>query len=93
MECCKLQEYILVNSDCEYLGLEDLEGLSEEECKIARNEIYARYGRLFSDESLQAYFDSCDWYEGTISPDDFDENMLTDIEKAKRVDNLFASYT
>ena len=76
--------YVLANSDTELLKEEDLEGLSEEQCKIARNEIYARHGRQFNDEALQVYFDACDWYEGTISPDDFDEESLSEIEVANR---------
>lgn len=52
------------------------------ECRIARNGIYARYGRRFSDESLQAYFDSCLWYEGFIEPENFSEDALNEIELA-----------
>lgn len=77
-------QYVLAGSSDYYLDWSDLEGLSESECKIARNEIYARYGRKFNDEELQAYFDSCSWYEGTILPEEFNDEMLTDIEKANR---------
>lgn len=76
--------YILPNSDKEPLTKADLEGLSAEECKIARNEIYARHGRKFKDEELQAYFNSCDWYEGRIEPDDFQESELSDLEIANK---------
>lgn len=62
----------------------DLEGLTKDECRIARNEIYARHGRKFKDEELQRYFDSKDWYEGTIDPDDFNERELSRTE----LDNL-----
>ena len=31
---------------------------------------------------LQAYFDGCDWYEGTIAPEKFTDDMLTDTELA-----------
>ena len=60
---------------------EDLRGLSSWELKIARNEIYARRGRLFNDSSLQNYFDSCSWYNGYISPNSFNENSLNKIEQ------------
>ena len=33
---------------------------------------------------MQAYFDACDWYQGTIEPEDFDESVLNDYEKANR---------
>lgn len=78
------EEYVLPDSDSRYLTLDDLEGLSAEECRIARNEIYARHGRRFKDEELQAYFDSCSWYQGTVEPKDFQEESLNDYEFANR---------
>ena len=62
----------------------DLMGLTKEECRIARNELYARHGRRFKDAELQGYFDSCDWYEGTIAPEDFDDTVLNEFEIANR---------
>lgn len=75
-------QYILPHSSDEYLSDGDVEILSEEECRIARNEIYARHGRKFDDRQLQDYFDTCSWYVGTISPEDFSENLLNEVEKA-----------
>ncbi len=60
---------------------EEVKELSKEECRLAKNEIYARHGRLFLDESLQEYFDSMDWYLGYIEPEDFDESVFNEIEK------------
>lgn len=74
-------EFVFPNSDTEELSVEDCVGLTSTECRIARNEIYARHGRLFQDEQLQGYFDSCSWYNGTVEPDDFTDEMLNDIEK------------
>ena len=73
-------DYILYYSDSRYITENDLHGLSKEELSYARNEIYARHGRRFKDEALQQYFDSKDWYEGTIAPEDFSESMLNDYE-------------
>lgn len=73
-------EYILPYSDTRYLDWADLEGLSQEECRLARNEIYARHGRIFDDENLQAYFESKSWYEGTIPGNAFSEDMLSECE-------------
>ena len=73
--------YIFYDSDTRYLTNEDLKGLSSWELRIARNEIYARRGRLFNDPSLQNYFDSCSWYNGYISPNSFNENSLNKIEQ------------
>ena len=73
-------DYVIPTSDTEIISEDVLDGLTAEECKLARNEIYARHGRRFNDEDLQEYFDSKDWYEGTIEPDDFDESILSEIE-------------
>jgi len=75
-------DYILPTSSIEYLTKEDLIGLTAEECRIARNEIYARHGRMFTSEDLQAYFDSKDWYIGTIPAEQFSEDLLNVYEKA-----------
>lgn len=83
-------EFILPDSDSVYLEVSDLQGLSAEECRIARNEIYARHGRIFQDDELQAYFEQFDWYEGMYDADEFDDSVLNDYEKANR--DLISSY-
>lgn len=74
-------EYILPESASRLLTEDDLRDLSQEELRIARNEIYARHGRKFLDEVLQEYFNGKSWYNGTIEPDDFKEDMLSEIER------------
>lgn len=73
-------EYILESSSSEFLSRSDIDWMDRETCRYARNEIYARHGRLFQDEQMQEYFNSCSWYIGEIAPEDFQENMLSDIE-------------
>lgn len=78
-------EYIFPNSDTEYLTDEDVSALTADELALARNEIIARHGRIFTDERYKSYFESKSWYEGTVQPEEFDanyENELNDIEKA-----------
>lgn len=77
-------EYILPESNSRYLTKNDLKDLSKEECRVARNEIFARHGRMFDDEELQAYFDSCSWYRGSVRPEDFDDSVLNEYETANR---------
>ncbi len=77
-------DYILPGSDKSYLTMSDLEGMTAEECRLARNELYARHGRIFQDEELQQYFESFDWYHPSIQPDDFQESMLNAYETANR---------
>lgn len=74
-------DYILPDSAIRLLTYDDLSGLSVDELRIARNEIYARHGRMFSDADLQAYFDGKRWYFGSIAPNDFLESTLSEIEK------------
>ena len=74
-------EYILPHSDTQAITLEDLQGLTAWEARVARNEILARHGRRFNDPQLQAHFDSCSWYHGTIDADDFDYNVLSQLEQ------------
>lgn len=75
--------YILPYSDSIYYTSADLAGLSNVELLIARNEIYARCGRLFNDQSIQRYFNNQSWYSGYISPSDFNEkSIFNDCEQA-----------
>lgn len=77
-------EYILPDSDSIYLTRSDLEGLTKEECRLARNEIYARRGRKFNDAALADYFSQFGWYHPTVDPENFDDSMLNAVEKANR---------
>lgn len=72
--------YVLPYSDIYYLEDEDLNYLSEEELCIARNEIYARHGRMFVTDKIQDYFSNQPWYYPSIPADQFTESMLTEIE-------------
>lgn len=74
-------EFIFADSDSRYLTIDDLAGLDADTLRYARNEIYARRGRRFNDQELQSYFDSKSWYQGIIAPEDFQESMLSDIER------------
>lgn len=65
-------DYIIPESDSRYLSREELSGLSLQQLNYAKNEIYARRGRLFNSAELQNYFNSKSWYCGSIAPADFD---------------------
>lgn len=77
-------DYILPGSDTRYITKEELDGFTAEECRLARNEIYARHGRIFDDEALQFYFESRSWYEAKIQGEEFEESMLNEYEIANR---------
>ncbi|MDD6207230.1 MAG: YARHG domain-containing protein [Clostridiales bacterium] len=76
-------DYILPDSDKKYYKKEDLESLTREEVKLARNEIYARHGRIFKkDMKVKEYFESKDWYKGTV--DEVSDSELNKYEIANR---------
>ncbi len=52
-----------------------------EKTRMAINEIYARRGRKFQTQDLDAYFSSKSWYNGTIDADHFDEKVFNAYEK------------
>lgn len=82
-------DYILAESSGELLSEERIAGLSSNDIQMAINEIYARHGRKFSTPEIQEYFNGKSWYQGTIEPDSFDENLLSEIER-QNVDFLAA---
>jgi len=53
---------ILPQSDDRALTNGDLAGMSNWRLTLARNEIYARHGRPFSNDHIRAYFQSTGWY-------------------------------
>lgn len=75
-------DYILPDSDKEYLTSSDVAGLSVREINYAKNEIYARHGRKFDSKELREYFESKSWYYGTVSPSDFSTKVFNKYENA-----------
>lgn len=73
--------YILPQSSDRLLTYQDIAGLSQQDLMLARNEIFARHGRIFNDPDVRNYFESQIWYYGYIEPEDFTDTMLSDIEK------------
>lgn len=76
--------YMIPDSDSRYISKSELLGMTKDQLKIARNEIYARHGRKFENQTLQDYFNQCAWYYPTINSKDFKESMLNSYEKANR---------
>lgn len=68
-------EYFFPYSHCSYLSEEDLEGLTEEEVCLARNEIYARHGRMFEMQWIREYFLNTSWYEEQYTSEEFDPTI------------------
>ena len=77
-------QYIIPVSMTQTISADSLINMSDNDLWLARNEIYARHGRGFTNEYLQSYFNACSWYERTAETDAFDESVLSQTEK----DNL-----
>lgn len=75
-------DYILPNSNTEYLKESDISGMSENQLMLARNEIYARHGYIFNTQSIADYFAGKSWYNPSVPSDQWTEDMLNDCEKA-----------
>ncbi|MUG91914.1 YARHG domain-containing protein [Scytonema sp. UIC 10036] len=59
----------------------DLDGKDGFELDIMRNAIFARHGRRFQTAGLQKYFDGQPWYRPKYSPDNFPNELLSDLER------------
>lgn len=60
---------IFQDSDSRFLSVDELEKISKEECRIARNELFARHGYQFMDEKLRKHFESLSWYKADPNTD------------------------
>lgn len=73
--------YVLPESNEKGLSADELRDLGEDRLRIARNEIYARYGRSFQDEALAQYFQKKAWY---CQSETIDDTVLSETELANR---------
>lgn len=74
-------EYIFPDSDKKYLSEDEVRSVEADKMALGRNEIFARHGYIFNDETYRQYFESQSWYEGTIPSDEFNaEEEFNDFE-------------
>ncbi len=77
-------DYIIADSSTRTLSASSLAQYNAEQLKLARNEIFARKGRIFKDADLDAYFRSKQWYSPSIEPDTFDANTSNYLSEVER---------
>lgn len=75
-------DYYFADSNSRYLTDEELSRYSSADLELAKNEIYARHGRQFVTDYIAQYFNSKSWYQGTVSPNSFDESVFNEYEAA-----------
>lgn len=73
-------QYELPASNIVKLHEGHLDNYSDNDLWIARNEIYARHGKIFKNQYLQNYFDSCSWYSAETGKENVSDNELSEIE-------------
>jgi len=79
-------QHVIADSSYRYLEPEDLYGMDGWDLRCARNEIYARHGRLFNTEEVKDFFEEMYWYEGyrsEIPESDFNEYEKANIKLIK----------
>ena len=73
--------YVIPTSSQKLLTDADLAGLTKAQLDLARNEIFARHGRVFKRQELQKYFESKTWYKKNASYNYSNDYLnLTDVE-------------
>ena len=78
----KAYEFIVPDVDIEYLSSADIQDMPLQVVCYAKNEIYARRGRIFDSQELNDYFYSKPWYYGRILPEDFSSDVFNKYELA-----------
>ncbi|MEE3466832.1 MAG: YARHG domain-containing protein [Eubacterium sp.] len=73
--------YVLPTSDSAYITDDDLAGMTKNELRLARNEIYARHGFIFGKDDLKQFFGGKSWYTPTVAAEKFNESSLNKYEK------------
>jgi len=71
-------EYIFQNSSSAKIDEIEISFLDKNKLGLARNEIFARHGYIFTDETYKNYFAGKDWYKPQVG---VDLNSLNNIEK------------
>ena len=81
-------EWIFYDSDTRYISESELYGFTKDQCRFARNEIYARRGRKFDTKEVREYFESKSWYRGTINSGDFDKKVKFNDYESKNIKTI-----
>lgn len=72
----------LFETDQKYYTKEEFENEPMLVIHLAKNEIYARHGYIFTNKDLHNYFMGCIWYSPTCDSADFDDSIFNEYERA-----------
>ncbi|MGN1442675.1 MAG: YARHG domain-containing protein [Acutalibacteraceae bacterium] len=76
----QLDDSYLFPSDTTYLTYDILSNYSREEIRYITNEMYARHGKIYTQEPYKSYFASKSWYHGTDTSMEVVRARFNDIE-------------
>ena len=71
--------YFVLDSDKRYYTHDELSRYSKNVLWIARNEMFARHGRVFDNKDLYNYFMAMMWYEPKYTPEEYDAKYSTRV--------------
>ncbi|SDH89218.1 YARHG domain-containing protein [Pseudobutyrivibrio sp. 49] len=74
--------YPLYDTDSKYYEASDFINDPSRIIYLAKNEIYARHGYIFTDPDLYDFFMGQLWYVPTVEAEDFDDSVFNEYEKA-----------
>ena len=80
--------YILPDTDTHMYYRSDIVDMPLQVVNYAKNEVYARHNRKFESNELATYFNAQPWYNGTIEPDDFEEDNLERVMNDTEIANI-----
>lgn len=76
------QAYVFPYSDSQYLSEDEVRSVEVDMLAFGRNEIFARHGYIFEDDTYKQYFESMPWYEGSVPAEQFNaDEVFNDFEK------------
>jgi len=87
------QGLVFPNSDTELLSAADLAGKDAATLRLARNEIFARHGMIFTDNALTDHFAKFDWYRPTVAEPALGDIELRNVELIRQYELLVAAPT
>lgn len=68
------------DSSSRVLSWQEIDSLNATQVQDAINEIFARRGYIFNDEKYLNYYKQFSWYHGTVSSENFSNDLFSDTE-------------
>lgn len=75
-------QYVIPVSSILTLAEHQLVNFNDNQLWIARNEIYARHGKVFQNDYLSSYFNACSWYQPIEGKVEVSDRELNEVELA-----------